>query len=35
MVKDTNVGTPVLPCTFGGSSYYGLCDIETAVNVIP
>jgi hypothetical protein len=29
------VGKPILPCTFGGSSYYGLCDIGTAVNVIP
>lgn len=35
MVKSKNVGKPILPCTFGGSSYYGLCDIGTAVNVIP
>jgi hypothetical protein len=35
MVKAKNVGKPILPCTFGGSSYYGLCDIGTAVNVIP
>jgi hypothetical protein len=35
MVKGKNVGKPVLPCTFGGSSYYGLCDIRTTVNVIP
>ena len=35
MVKAKNVGKPVLPCTFGGSSYYGLCDIGTTVNVIP
>lgn len=35
MVKATCAGKPVLPCTFGGSSYYGLCDIGTAINVIP
>jgi hypothetical protein len=35
MVKAKNVGKPVLPCTFGGCSYYGLCDIGTVVNVIP
>jgi hypothetical protein len=35
MVKAKNVGKPVMPCTFGGSSYYGLCDIGTVVNVIP
>jgi hypothetical protein len=35
MVKATCAGKPVLPCTFGGSSYYGLCDIGTTINVIP
>jgi hypothetical protein len=35
MVKTKNVGKPVLPCTFGGYSYYGLCDIGITVNVIP
>jgi hypothetical protein len=35
MVKDKNVGNPGLTCTFGGSSYYGLCDIGTVVNGIP
>lgn len=35
MVKAKNVCKPVLPCTFSGSSYYGLCDIGTTVNVIP
>ena len=35
MFKAKNVGKPVLPCTFCGSSYYGLCDIGTAINVIP
>jgi hypothetical protein len=34
MVKAKNVGKPILPCTFGGSSYCGLCDIGTIVNVI-
>jgi hypothetical protein len=29
------VSKHVLPCTFGGSSYYGLCEIGTTVNVIP
>jgi hypothetical protein len=35
MVKTKNVGKRVVPCTFGGSSYYGLCDIGTCNNVIP
>jgi hypothetical protein len=35
MVKAKGVGKPVLPCTSGGSSYYGLCDIGTSINVIP
>jgi hypothetical protein len=34
-VKAKNVDKPILPCTFGESSYYGLCDIKTAVNVTP
>ena len=34
-VKTKNVGKPILPCTLCESSYYGLCDIGTAVNVIP
>jgi hypothetical protein len=34
-VKAKNVGKPILPCKFGGSSsHYGLCDLETAINVI-
>jgi hypothetical protein len=35
IVKAKTVGKLVLPCTFGGSSYYGLCEIGTTVNVIP
>jgi hypothetical protein len=31
MVKAKNMGKHVLPCTFGGSSYFGLCDIGAAV----
>ena len=34
-VKPKEVGKPILPCTFGGTSYYGLYDIGKAVNVIP
>jgi hypothetical protein len=34
-VSAKNVGKPILPCTFGESSYYGLCDIRNVVNVIP
>jgi hypothetical protein len=34
-VKAKSVGKTILPCTFGGTSYYGLCDLGTAVNVIP
>jgi hypothetical protein len=34
-VKDKKVGKPILPSTFGESSYYGLYDIGTVVNVIP
>ena len=26
---------PILPCSFGGTSYYGLCDIGFSINVIP
>jgi hypothetical protein len=33
-VKAGNIGKPMLPCTFGGSSHYGLCDLGTAINVI-
>ena len=35
MVKAKKCGQHVLPCTFGGSSYYGLCDIGTTINIIP
>jgi hypothetical protein len=35
MVKAKGAGKPVLPCTFCESSYYGLRDIGTAINVIP
>ena len=28
-------GGPVLPCSFGGTSYYGLCDLGSSINVIP
>ena len=28
-------GRPVLPCSFGGTSYYGLCDLGSSINVIP
>jgi hypothetical protein len=34
-VKAKNIGKPILPCTFGGTSHYGLCDLGTVVNVIP
>jgi hypothetical protein len=33
--KAKNVGKHILHCTFGGSSHYGLCDLGTAVNVVP
>jgi hypothetical protein len=33
MIKAKNVGKHVLSCTFGGSSYYGLCDIGSTINV--
>jgi hypothetical protein len=34
-VKSKDVGKPLLPCSFGGVSYYGLCDAGSAINVIP
>ena len=34
-VQNRGYGKPVLPCYFGGSSYYGLCDIGSSINVIP
>ena len=34
-VKAKKVGKPILPCSFGGTSFYGLCDLGTGVNVIP
>jgi hypothetical protein len=33
-VKARNIGKHILPCTFRGSSHYGLCDFDTAINVI-
>jgi hypothetical protein len=34
-VESKDVGRPMLPCSFGGVSYYGLCDLRSAINVIP
>jgi hypothetical protein len=34
-VKSKNVGKPILPCTFGESSHYGLSYLGTIVNAIP
>ena len=34
-VKSKDVGKPLLPCSFGGVSYYGLCDLGSDINVIP
>ena len=34
-VQNKGFGKPVLPCSFGGSSYYGLCDIGSSINVNP
>ena len=28
-------GRPVLLCSFRGTSYYGLCDLGSSINVIP
>ena len=28
-------GRPILPCSFEGTSYYGLCDLGSSINVIP
>lgn len=34
-IKAKDIGKPVLPCSFGSTSYYGLCDIGSSINVIP
>lgn len=34
-VKAKDMGKPVLPCSFQGTSYYGLCDVGSSTNVIP
>lgn len=34
-VKAKDTGKRVLPCSFGGTSYYGLCDVGSSINVIP
>lgn len=34
-VKTTDTGKPVVPCSFGRTSYYGLCDMGSSINVIP
>lgn len=33
--KGKSPGKPVLPCSFGGTSYYGLRDFGSSINVIP
>ena len=33
-VKSKDVGKPLLPCSLGGVSYYGLCDLGSTINVI-
>jgi hypothetical protein len=33
-VNAGNIGKPILPATFGGSSHYGICDLGTSINVI-
>lgn len=34
-IKAKDAGKPILPCSFGGTSYYSLCDIGSFINVIP
>jgi hypothetical protein len=34
-IKAADTGKPVVPCSFGSTSYYGLCDIGSSINVIP
>ena len=33
--KNRGYGKPALPCSFGGSSYYDLCDFGVSINIIP
>jgi hypothetical protein len=35
MAKGKDFGKPVLPCSFGGVSYYGLCNLGSVINGIP
>ena len=32
--KGKDIGTPVLPCYFGGSIFSGLCTLDLVINVI-
>lgn len=34
-IKAKDTGKLVLPCSYGSTSYYGLCDIGSSFNVIP
>lgn len=34
-IKGRDSGKPVLPCSFGSTFYYDLCDIGSSINVTP
>ena len=34
-IKAADTGKQVVPCSFGSTSYFGLCDIGSSINVIP
>ena len=34
LIKSREYGKPLLPCSFGETSYYGLCDLGSTINLI-
>lgn len=34
-MEGRNAGKPVLSCSFGSTSYFGLCDLGSSINIIP
>jgi hypothetical protein len=34
-VKSKDIGKTLLPCSYGGVSYYDSCDLGSSINVIP
>ena len=33
-IKAADISKPIVPCSFGSTSYFGFCDIGSSINVI-